>query len=273
MRANFSRLYSAGFYFVVVAFLGLAIFLPASVAAQQTNCEEGGGPLSKTPPSGITPEEIIQRFSANESAFKQAQMSYSYVMDITVQTLEGDTVTGEFRQVSENHWVGGVRKEVVSFAPQSTLRGISLSKEDFEDIYRSPFVLTREDLPQYSLLYVGQQHVDEVDTYVFDVAPKQFEKGKRYFQGRVWVDKVDMVILKSCGKGVPDSLAQTQKKKKKRRGDEDENVTPTVVGYREQIDGKYWFPTYCRSDETLHFATNDVRVREIIKYKEYKRTQ
>lgn len=251
----------------------LAVALwPAGLAAQQTDCEAGAGPLSTAQPSGTSPEQIIQKLAANESAFRQAWLGYTYEMDVTVQTLEGDTVNGEFRQVSNLHWDRGEKKEIVSFAPQSTLRGISLSKEDFDDIYRSPFVLTREDLPQYTLLYSGQQRVDEVDTYVFHVAPKQLEKGKRYFQGRVWVDKIDMMVLKSCGKSVPDSIPQpNQKKKKKKRGQEDENITPTVVSYRELIDGKYWFPTYVRSDDTIHFATNDARIREIIKFKDYKK--
>ena len=43
-----------------------------------------------------------------------------------------------------------------------------------------PFVLTTEDVGQYNLTYVGRQKVDEVDCYVFDVAPKVMEKGKRY---------------------------------------------------------------------------------------------
>lgn len=273
MRARLRCHCAAGPTIAGLALLLLvAALMPAGLAAQQTNCEEGSGPLSKAQPEGLSPETIIQRLAAHESAFKQAQLGYTFEMDITVQTLEGETVTGEFRQVSNIHWEHGVFKEVVNFAPQSTLRSISLGKEDFDDFYRSPFTLAVEDLPQYSLLYSGQQRVDEVDTYVFEVAPKQLEKGKRYFQGRIWVDKVDMTVLKSCGKTVPDAIAQpSQKKKKRRRGQVEESVSPTLVSYRELIDGKYWFPTYVRSDDTIHFSTNDVRIREIIKYKGYKK--
>ena len=62
------------------------------------------------------------------------------------------------------------------------------------------FIMTTADVPHYNLLYVGQQHVDEIDTYVFDTAPKTIEKGQRYFQGRIWVDTHDLQIVKSCGK-------------------------------------------------------------------------
>jgi hypothetical protein len=251
----------------------LLLFVPAAVFAQ-TNCEEGAGPLNPAQPAGITPEEIIQKFSAQESFFKQQLMHYTYARDIKVETLDGDIVTGVFRQVSNIRWDRGKMMEYLTFAPQPTLRGISMSKEDFDDINRSPFVLTTEGLHQYNLLYDGQQKVDELQTYVFEVAPKKIEKDQRYFQGRVWVEKKELQVVKSCGKMVPDSLAQpTRKKKKKKQQDQDENISPTVVTYREQIDGKYWFPTYVRSDETIHFAINDAHIREIIKYTDYKREE
>lgn len=272
MRANhcFSFTRMPGIAAGVVLLCALAI--PAALAAQQTDCEAGASPLAKAEPVGTTPQQIMAKFSANESAFLQAWLGYSFVLDVSVATLEGQTVTGEFRQVSTIHWERGEKKEVISFSPQSTLREISLSKQDFDDIYRPPFALTKEELPLYNVTYVGQQHVDEVDTYVFDAEPRQMEKGKRYFKGRVWVDKTDLVIIKTCGKGVPDPEPTAKEKKQaKKRGTVQENITPTAVTYREFIDSKYWFPTYLRSDEVVHFSTNDVRIKEILKYKEYKK--
>lgn len=164
--------------------------------------------------------------------------------------------------------------EHVIFAPQSTLRRIGLSKQDFEDLDRSPFVLTTEDLPQYSVMYAGQQKVDLLNTYVFDVAPKQIVRGKRYFQGKVWVETRDLAVVKSCGKTVPEEDPEAKKKrmKKKRRMPGDENVSPTLVTYREEFEHKYWFPVYVRSDDLLHFSYgDDVHLREVIKYTKYKR--
>jgi len=252
----------------------LLFFFPAAVLAQ-TNCEEGAGPLNPAQPSGATVEAIIQKFSAQESFFKQELARYTYSRDIRVETLDGETVSGEFRQISNIRWQNNKMMESVTFAPQPTLRGISMSKEDFDDINRSPFILTSEDLPRYTLRYDGQQKVDELETYVFEVAPKQMEKGKRYFQGRVWVEKTELQIVKSCGKSVPDTIPQPNrtKKKKKKRQEEQENISPVVVTYREQIGGKYWFPTYVRSDEVIHFANNEARIREVIKYTEYKRAE
>jgi hypothetical protein len=176
-------------------------------------------------------------------------------------------VSGEFRLVQDITYDDkGGRVENVTFAPQNTLRQLQLSREDYEDFrYKMAFVLTTSDLPQYNLLYVGQQKQDEVDTYVFDIAPKTIVKGQRYFQGRIWVENHDLQIVKSCGKTVPDTIS-TKKKK-----NETENLSPKFVTYREQIDGQYWFPTYIRADDVLHFRMGDVHMREIIKLTNYKR--
>jgi hypothetical protein len=242
--------------------------LPAALLAD-TNCEDGNGPLNPAQPQGMTPEQIIQKFSAREEIFRQARNNYAYTQDILVQELDGNTVTGEFRLVQDITYDDkGGRVENVTFAPQDTLRQLQLSREDYEDFrYKMAFIMTTSDVPHYNLLYVGQQHVDEIDTYVFDTAPKTLEKGERYFQGRIWVDNHDFQIVKSCGKTVPDIIAN----KKKKKGNAQENLSPKFVTYREQIDGQYWFPTYIKADDTLHFRTGDVHMREVIKLTNYKR--
>lgn len=246
----------------------LGIFAPGLAA--QTNCEDGAGPLRQVQPTGIATPDVIKRFTAQEDIFKEAQTRYTYHMEVSIQTLEGQQADGEFRRLSEISYVQGKKMEHVTFAPQSTLRRISLSKQDFDDIdNRSPFVLTSADVSQYNVFYLGMQKVDLLDTYVFDVTPKVLEKGKRYFQGKVWVETRDLAVVKSCGKNVPEDPNLT-KKKKRRPGDQE--VSPTLATYREQFEGKYWFPTYMRSDESLHFQFSDaVHVREVIKYTHYKR--
>jgi len=182
-----------------------------------------------------------------------------------VQTLSGKDVTGEFHEVTTVSYDDkGRRQEVVTFAAQPSLRGVQLTAEDMEDIRTfMPLMLTSEDLPQYNLTYDGQQHVDDLDTYEFHVVPKKEEKGKRYFQGRIWVDAQDFQIVKVCGKSGPEKV---QVKKRDRP-----ELHPTFVTYREQVDGRYWFPTYTRSDDTLYFKAGSVHMKEIIKYTGYKR--
>jgi hypothetical protein len=251
----------------VVLIFCFALAMMPVVATAQTNCDEGTGPLNPAQPQGITPQQIIEKFGAKEEVFRQALNNYVYTQDITVQELDGNTVSGEFRLVQDITYDDkGGRVENVTFAPQNTLRGLILSREDYEDFrYKTAFVLTTSDLPQYNLLYVGQQKQDEVDTYVFDIAPKTIVKGQRYFQGRIWVENHDLQIVKSCGKTVPDTIA-TKKKKNVQ-----ENLSPKFVTYREQIDGQYWFPTYIRADDVLHFNAGDIHMREVIKLTNYKR--
>jgi hypothetical protein len=247
--------------------IGTSATFPQSSGAGQ---DSGSGPINPAPPKGLTPEQVIQKFAVKEREFKTARDQYIYRQSVKLQTLDGNTVDGEFQQVSDILFDNkGKRIERVLFAPQPTLARISMSKEDFDDIQNLlPFVLTSDEIPEYQILYVGQQHVDELDTYVFDIAPKQIEKGKRYFQGRIWVDSQDLQVVKSYGKPVPETRITNPKKQKNVQ----ENLFPRFTTYRELIDGKYWFPTYCRADEVLRFATgDDVHIRITVKYTDYHR--
>jgi hypothetical protein len=224
--------------------------------------DQGEGPLDKSEPKNISIQEIIQRFAAKEKQFKQARENYTWRQDVKVNDMDGNTVLGEYRMVTDILFDDkGRRQEQVVFAPQATLQRISMSREDIDDIeHRLPFVLTSDEIPDYNILYVGQQQEDEIHTYVFDIAPKKIEKGRRYFQGRIWVDDTDFQIVKTHGKNVPDISSKNN-----------ENLFPEFTTWREQIDGKYWFPTYTKVDDVLHFKTGDVRVKQVVKYENYKR--
>ena len=121
-------------------------------------------------------------------------------------------------------------------------------------------MLTSDEIGKYNVKYLGKEMVDEIDCYVFDVAPKKMEKGQRYFQGQIWVDDKDLQIVKTYGKAVPDIKTR-----------DNENLFPRFETYREQIDGKYWFPTYTRAVDTLQFTGRAQRMREVIKYDNYKK--
>jgi hypothetical protein len=221
------------------------------------------GPLDSSQPKGITSDEIIQRFAAKEKEFKEAREQYTYRQMVKVQTIDDNRPDGEYQQVFDVTFDDqGHKVKNVVFAPQSTLQRIMMTQEDMDDIEnRLPFVLTSDEINEYSILYVGQQQEDELHCYVFDIAPKQIEGKKRYFQGRIWVDDHDFQIVKTYGKTVPDII------KKKNS----ENLFPKFTTWREQIDGRYWFPTYTRADDTLHFSSGDVRIREVVKYENYKK--
>jgi hypothetical protein len=239
----------------------LSVLLPVFALPWSAHAQEGT--LDKSEPKGITVEEIIKRFSTKEKEFKEARDQYTFRQDVKVMTLDGDTPDGNYQQVFDVTFDDKGRKvKNVVFAPQHTLTRIQMTQEDFDDIEnRLPFVLTSDEIVEYDILYVGQQKQDELNTYVFDVAPKQIVGKKRYFQGRIWVDNRDFQIVETYGKTVPDI--------RKKKGQE--NLFPKFTTWREQIDGQYWFPTYTRAEDTLKFAMGDVKIREIIKYTNYRR--
>jgi outer membrane lipoprotein-sorting protein len=232
----------------------MAAILCASVLPQAFADE---GPLDTAQPKGVTSDEIIKQFAAKEKEFQQALDQYAYRQSVKVQTLDGDTVDGEYQQVFDISFDNSGHK-----VKNVVFERIMMTEQDLDDIEnRLPFVLTSDQIPEYDILYVGQQQEDELHCYVFDIAPKKIEGKKRYFQGRIWVDDHDFQIVKTYGKTVPD----IRKKK------DNENLFPKFTTYREQVDGKYWFPTYTRADDTLHFSGNDVKIREIVKYENYQK--
>ncbi len=216
-----------------------------------------------TKPPDIPVDQVIKKFGDRELEFKKERDNYTYTQTFVVQTIDFDgRADGEYRMTSDILFTpDGKRYEKVISAPQPTLERIQLSQQDLDDVeHVQPFVLTSEELPKYDVTYVGREALDELGTYVFDVKPKKIEKNQRYFQGRIWVDDHDLTIVKTDGKAVPDIIKHGQ-----------ENVFPRFETFRENIEGHYWFPTYTRSDDELHFSTGAVHIRMTIKYANYKR--
>ncbi|HEX3471595.1 MAG TPA: hypothetical protein VHT28_10455 [Silvibacterium sp.] len=250
-----------------IAFLVLALSAQAQVSYTSMPLDQGFGALDTSAPV-VPAQQIIDQFTAKESVFRQAMANYTYERSVKVETVDDDNkVDGQYFQVTDISFdPNGKRFEHVVLAPASSLERVQMSPADFQDIeQRLPFVLTKEDVGQYDLTYLGKQKVDELDTYVFDVKPKVIEKNKRYFQGRIWVEQHDLQIVVTNGKNVPDDT---------RKGHED--LSPPFTTYREQVDGKYWFPVYTRGEGVLHFSagngylSQDVHMRETLKYTDYK---
>jgi outer membrane lipoprotein-sorting protein len=211
---------------------------------------------------GVTINEVIQRAAAKEMEFKQARDKYTYRQEMTVETLDGNSVDGEYRSVVDVMFDDqGRRKEYVVVPPQSTLRRIAVTKEDLDMVRQQlPFVLTSDEIGEYNIVYVGQQEENAAHCYVFDVSPKRMSGKKPFFQGRIWVDDHEYHVVKAHGK----TMLDVRKKKP-------ENLFPAFTTLREQVDGKYWFPVHSQADENLQFSAGNVHIREIVKYSNYKR--
>ncbi len=210
----------------------------------------------------VDPEVIIQKFAAKEAEFQEARNNYTYRQTVKLQELDfnGNPEIGHWDLIEDIIFTPeGKRMSKVVWAPVQNLQHIVLTREDEQDLRDvQPFVLTTKDVGQYDISYSGRDKIDEIGTFKFEVKPKKLVAGKRYFQGTIWVDDRDFQIVKTFGKGV--GIVK--------KG----NEFPMFETYREQIDGKYWFPTYTRADDTLHFpGGEDRRIRMTVKYQDYKR--
>jgi hypothetical protein len=212
-------------------------------------------------PSQAEIDEIITKFAAKEAEFARARGNYTYRQTAKIQELdESGNPHGKYEIVSDIVFTpSGKRTERVVRAPVTTLQNIILTPEDEQDLRDvQPFVLTSAEVPQYFIRYLGKQKLDEIPCYTFAVKPKKLEPGKRYFEGQVWVDDKDLQIVKTYGRGV--GLLKKNS----------DNQFPKFETYREQIDGKYWFPTYTIANDTLNFKAGPQRIRETVKYEDYK---
>lgn len=213
-------------------------------------------------PSPAEVQQIILKFAAKEKLFREARENYTYHQINRLQELDySGRVVGTYEQSWDILYDdNGKRIERVTYAPIPTLKRIQITQQDIESMRSiQPFVLTTDELPLYEVKYLSHSRVDEITAYVFSIRPRTIEKGKQYFQGTVWVDDRDLQIVKSEGRQVPE--IRTKKS---------ENLFPRFVTYREQIDGKFWFPTYTRAEDTLRFSSGPVKILQIIKYTDYK---
>ena len=240
----------------------LLAFLLITASFPQTR-EQEDGPLDPSLPEGVTVRDIISRFAGKEEIYKQAREHYTYRQVVRMQTLDDrgfpDGEYDDTFDVTFNDQGERVTKQVSQ--PRDTLKRIRVTSEDIDDIRnRLPFVLTTDEIPDYNIRYRGQQNTSGTHAYVFDISPKAMEESRRYFEGRIWVDSNQYQIVKSAGKAVPDIYNQNG-----------ENLFPSFTTYRELVDGKYWFPSYTKSNDYLHFSTDSIHVIETVDYINYKR--
>jgi len=217
-------------------------------------------PLSSGALSPADADRILKAFTAKESEFRLALNQYSFKRDAVLQSIGmGGQVTGEYHRVSYFTFDDqGNRYEKISFFPMPSFGAVT--QEDLDDLGGvEPFALEPSKISKYDFKYVGKEKIDELSLYVFDVTPKVIPDPKktkeRLFVGRVWVDDQDLQIVKTKGKGVPETKI---------------NKFPVVETYREQFGGRYWFPTYSYADEELLYDSGDtLHVRMKVRYSDF----
>ncbi len=232
---------------IALCVLGSAVLLQAADA--------------KPEPTPDQIQDIIKKFTQKETEFAIARENYTYRQ--TTKLEETNPPGGAWEIVEDVSFDDrNKRTSHVTYAPVVSLEHIILTPEDEQDVrHVMPFVMTNDTLPEYDVTYVGRQQVDEIGCYVFNVKPKVLTKDrKRYFDGQIWVDDQDLQIVKTYGRSTG------------HLGRGEDQQFPKFETYRQQIDGKFWFPVYTYADDTLHFKDGqDQRVKEIIKYDHYKK--
>jgi hypothetical protein len=233
-----------------------------SHAAAPARSQNHPPPPSDTPlpdPSPAQIQHIIQAVAANETLFKEARANYLYHQINRVETLDASgNVDGSWEQDWDISFNGnGQRVESVTYAPPGDLKDLIITQQDinaFRNIH--VFVFTTDELPEYNIRYLGHVHKDYLTCYVFSVRPNDIKKNHQYFDGTVWVDDHNLQIVYAEGRNVP-QLKQR---------------FPRFATWRQQIDGKYWFPVFTKADDTLYFDNGGppIHVIEIVKYTDYK---
>jgi TonB family protein len=239
----------------IIAAVALVVLTALDSSAQVQPQTAATGPTDT-----IDAQRIIRSFTMKEAEFRRALNSYSFKRDALIQNIGmGGQVMGEYHRVSNFTFDDqGNRYEKISFFPMPTMAEVTA--EDIEDLGGvEPFALEPSKIDLYNIRYVGKEKIDELNLYIFDVSPKVMPNAKnpkdRLFSGRIWVDDQDLQIVKTKGKGVP----ETKK-----------NKFPIVETYREHIDGRFWFPTYSYADEELIFDNGgSLHVRMKVRYTDF----
>lgn len=206
-------------------------------------------------------EAIIQKFAEKETDFSKARENYTYRQTARILELDLNSHTvGKWEMIWDVVFdAKGKKTERVVRSPVPSLKNLVLTPEDEQDMRDvQPFVLTSREINNYWVRYLGRETLDEIPCYVFAVKPKKMEQGQRYFAGMIWVDDKDLQIVKTYGRarGILKKNSDQQ--------------FPKFETYREQIDGKYWFPTYTAANDILYFQTGPQPIKQTMKYEDYK---
>jgi len=253
-----------------LALLGMAVLLSAATPVHA----QDPGPQAPPPtfkveripaephpgPPPLPMEEIIHRFAANEDVMKKAYETYDFTQSIRLDELTDPggkfSVTGEVYTKPD-----GLRYMRVTKPAESSLKLMHFSLEDVRVIASMPeFPLTAEEIENYTFKYAGQEKLDQLNTYIFQVKPKILSRKKRYFEGVIWIDDHDFAIVKSYGKFVSEL-----------EGNGTALPFTMFETYRENFQSKYWLPTYTRSDDYFKSEGNeDMPLRLIVHSTDFK---
>lgn len=255
----------------------VAIFLSAATSASLLAQDQAPGPLTPPPehsvrrvvgveteaPPSLPPAQIIKAFSQKEEDYLAARPQFAYRKTIRIQEFAPDgSPAGEYQATYDAARTsdGKIYEKAIA-APQSTLEYLQLEPEEVQQLFRIPvFPVTTAQLAKYSLQFLGTEKVDEVECYIFQVNPKTLDRQHPYFDGILWVDQKYLEVVKTYGKWITD-LGEVHPP----------NLPFSMFEtYRENVEGKYWFPNYARSESFVKLKDRDVPIRFTVKWTNFK---
>jgi len=221
-----------------------------------------GVPKAEAPPS-LPPAEIIAAFTKKEDLYFTERPLFSYRRTVKIQEFGPDGhPSGEYDATYQAvRAADGQLYERALAAPETSLQYLQFEPEDAHYFTSIPaFPLTTSQLNKYNVQFLGTEKVDEIDCYIFQIHPKTLERQHALFDGVIWVDQKYLETVKTYGQWITDlgpmhpaslpfSLFET---------------------YRENVEGKYWFPDYSRSDGIYKLKDREIPIRVTIKWTDFK---
>jgi hypothetical protein len=257
-----------GFAVAAAATLALPVFAqqqtqgPMEPAPEHKVNRVIGVPEPEAPPS-LAPAQIIHGFTVKEDLYQEQRPLYSYRKSIRIQEFGPDgKPSGEFTATYEAaRSSDGKYYEKAISPPESTLVYLQADPDQIQQLTRLPnFPVTTALLAKYDVQFLSTETVDEIDCYIFQVKPKILDRKMALFDGIIWIDQKYLEVVKTYGKWVTDL------------GEMHPMSLPFGIfeTYRENVDGKYWFPNYTRSDGAVQLKDREIPVRITIKWMNYK---
>jgi len=231
----------------------LLVLSLSAPALGQVKCSEGLPPIDRDADARMTPMDFVKDVTAKELEFNKAFMNFGYTLEIQLQTVNGDTVDGEYREVTRVDFdAGGSRTISMIGTPINTLQRLPLPHRDVDQM-RDAFIITREALAGRDVVYSGRERVQDFNTAIFDILPRNDQSGATSFTGRVWVRQREAAIIRSCGRFAAGPFGAMR-----------------YLVDRTKVADQYWFPAQVRADEKIRVKEDDVHLRVTVKYSDYK---
>ena len=219
------------------------------------------GPLVYTQAAAqqVPSAEILSRVASNGQEIGTSFDKMPHYEELRIQAVNiGNIVTGEYYRLSRIFSDRTARAAEKVMEEKSTLPNEAFfsiaAVHRLLQIYR--FNITPAVLEQYEFNYIGRERIDELNTFVFDVKPKDKVLARsagesRYLKGQIWIDDQDLQVVKVSGEILPHTRPDR---------------TPRFETYFKNYD-RYWLPAYTTADEDLRMSDGTSRV--IIKVRDY----